>query len=46
MLGAGIGLLVAGKFGSDRRKVIGIVLAALGALSTIPLALMVHKRSK
>lgn len=42
MLGAGIGMLVAGKLG-DRRLRIGRALVAIGALSTIPLALRVFR---
>jgi len=39
MLGAGIGLLLAGKLNEDQRKVIGLVLSVMGAISTIPLAI-------
>ena len=41
MLGAGLGLLLANKLSDDRRKGIGWTLAAVGVLSTIPLAMMV-----
>jgi hypothetical protein len=41
MLGAGLGLLLAHKLSDDQRKGIGWTLAAIGVLSTIPLALMV-----
>ena len=41
MLGAGLGLLLAHKLSDDRRKGIGWTLAAIGVLSTIPLAIMV-----
>jgi len=41
MLGAGLGLLLASKLSDDRRKGIGWTLAAVGVLSTIPLAMMV-----
>jgi hypothetical protein len=41
MLGAGLGLLLAHKLSEDRRKGIGWTLAAVGVLSTIPLAFMV-----
>ena len=41
MLGAGLGLLLAHKLSEDQRKGIGWTLAAIGVLSTIPLALMV-----
>ena len=40
MLGAGIGMLLAGRLG-HRRVRIGQLLVAIGALSTIPLALRV-----
>ena len=39
MLGAGIGLLLADKLNQDQRKAIGWTLFAMGAISTIPLAL-------
>jgi hypothetical protein len=39
MLGAGIGLLLAEKLNEDQRKAIGWTLFAMGAISTIPLAL-------
>jgi hypothetical protein len=35
-LAAGIGLLVAGRYPADRRRVIGSVLVAVGAVATIP----------
>jgi hypothetical protein len=38
MLGIGIGLLLSGKLGDERRIAIGATLAVIGALSTIPLA--------
>ena len=41
MLGAGLGLLLAHKLSDDQRKGIGWTLAAIGVLSTIPLAMMV-----
>jgi hypothetical protein len=41
MLGAGLGLLLAHKLSEDRRRDIGWTLAAIGVLSTIPLAIMV-----
>jgi hypothetical protein len=46
MLGAGIGLLLAQKLSDEKRKGIGWTLAAIGVLSTIPLAMMVlrHRR--
>ena len=39
MLGAGIALLLADKLNEDQRKAIGWTLFAMGATSTIPLAL-------
>src|SRR5262245_36155999 len=42
MLGAGIGMLVADRLG-DRRLRVGRTLLAIGALSTIPLALKVFR---
>jgi hypothetical protein len=46
VLGAGIALLVADRVSTDQRKAIGWTLFAIGALSTIPLALEVFgKRS-
>lgn len=37
-LGIGIGLLIADKFSSGKRKSIGAALLSAGALSTIPIA--------
>ena len=46
MLGAGIGLLLADKLSDQQRKSVGWTLVAIGALTTIPLALIVfgHRR--
>lgn len=41
MMGLGIGLLIAGRFRRARRRAVGGTLLAIGALSTIPLALEV-----
>ncbi|PYR61100.1 MAG: hypothetical protein DMF85_03175 [Acidobacteria bacterium] len=41
MLGAGIGLLLAGKLNSDQRRAVGRTLVLVGAVTTIPLALRV-----
>ena len=41
MLGAGIGLLVAGKLSGDQRIAVGRTLVLVGAVTTIPLALRV-----
>lgn len=45
-LGAGLALLLADKLGKDRRKIIGWTLFAIGAVSTVPLALHVLSHSK
>jgi hypothetical protein len=43
-LGAGVGLLLANKLNADERRGAGIALLAVGALTTIPLAINVfHK---
>lgn len=43
-LGAGIGLLLAGRLSKHRRKTTGVALALFGGLTTIPLALRIlHK---
>jgi hypothetical protein len=44
MLGAGIGLLAAGRLNTDQRRTAGFVLLAVGIASTIPLALEVFGR--
>jgi hypothetical protein len=47
MLGAGVGLLLAGRLSDRRRTRIGRILLAIGALSTIPLAIdVLSKRRK
>ena len=38
LLGVGVGLLIADRFGRERRIAVGGTLFAIGALSTIPLA--------
>ena len=40
-LGAGVGLLIAGKLSRDARKGAGIALLAVGGVSTIPLVRLV-----
>jgi hypothetical protein len=45
-LGAGLGLLIAGKLSSDTRKGAGWALLAVGALSTIPLAVAVVSKPR
>jgi len=46
MLGAGIALLLGDKLDRETRKALGWTLAALGVLSTIPLAYLVFGRRK
>lgn len=41
MLGAGIGLLAAGKLSDEQRQAVGRTLIAVGAVTTVPLALRV-----
>jgi hypothetical protein len=38
-LGAGVGLLLAGKLSNDQRRGAGVALLAVGALTTIPLVI-------
>jgi hypothetical protein len=44
MLGAGIGLLAAGRLSDDQRRIVGRVLLTIGAITTIPLAVQVFHR--
>jgi hypothetical protein len=44
MLGAGIGLLAAGKLTDDQRRAVGGTLLAIGLVTTIPLVLQVFGR--
>jgi hypothetical protein len=44
MLGAGIALLLADRLNQDQRKAIGWTLFAMGAISTIPLAIDVLRK--
>ena len=44
ILGAGIGLLLAGQFSQRTRKKIGIAMLVLGALTTIPVLIGVRRR--
>jgi hypothetical protein len=46
MLGAGIALLLADRLNPDRRKAVGITLALVGMLTTIPALLAVFCRSE
>ena len=41
MLGAGLGLLLAGRLSNDQRRAVGWTLALVGAVTTIPLAMLV-----
>ena len=45
-LGVGIGLLLADKFTRDERKAAGWALVAVGALTTIPIAINILKKSR
>lgn len=42
LLGAGIALLIADHLTSEQRRTAGIILTAVGALTTVPLALEVR----
>ena len=44
MLGAGIGLLLAGKLSDGKRQIVGRTLLTVGIASTIPLAMKVFRR--
>ena len=46
LLGAGIGLLIAGRLSDARRKDIGWSLVAIGVLTTLPMELMVFDRNR
>ena len=46
MLGAGLALLAADRLDERRRKGIGGTLLVTGALSTVPLAMKIMKRSR
>jgi hypothetical protein len=43
LLGAGIGLLAAGRFSRKTRRTVGMTLVAVGALTTIPAAIIVFR---
>lgn len=45
-LGGGIGLLLAGRLTGEQRKKIGMTLFLAGAVTTIPLALLVFSRRR
>ena len=44
MLGAGIGLLAASRLSDDQRRIVGRVLLAIGAVTTIPLVAQIFGR--
>jgi len=46
VLGAGLGLLLAPRIAATPRKAVGLTLFAIGALSTIPLALDVFGKNR
>jgi hypothetical protein len=45
-LGVGIGMLVAGRMSDERRKGAGTALLALGAITTVPLLMMVFGKNQ
>ena len=45
-LGAGLGLLIAGRLSRDARRGAGLALLAVGALTTIPLAVEVARKPR
>lgn len=46
LLGIGVGLLLSDRLRRHNRRLIGAVLAAIGALSTIPLGIRILKRRR
>jgi hypothetical protein len=44
LLGVGIGLLISERIGSKHRREVGAALAAIGALSTVPLAIGMFRK--
>jgi len=46
VLGAGIGLLLSSRLNDDQRKAAGLVLALVGGLTTIPLAIGVIGKTR
>jgi hypothetical protein len=46
MMGAGIGLLAAGKLTDEQRLAVGRTLLAVGILTTIPLLMRVFKQDR
>jgi len=45
-LGAGLGLLLAGRMPESRRRAIGLTLVSIGAVTTIPAAMAVFRGRK
>ncbi|HEY7089976.1 MAG TPA: hypothetical protein VH518_17900 [Tepidisphaeraceae bacterium] len=43
LLGAGVGLLLADRLNDDQRRAVGWTLVAVGALTTIPIAIQIFK---
>ena len=46
LLGVGLGLLLAGKIGRDKRVAAGCTLATIGLVSTVPLAIQAFRRRR
>jgi hypothetical protein len=46
MLGAGVGMLIANALDSNQRRAVGWTLVAVGALTTIPIAVQLFKSSQ
>ena len=42
-LGVGIGLLIAGRMTPERRRVVGLTLLGIGAVTTVPAAVAVFR---
>ena len=42
-LGAGVGLLLAGKLSDQQRKILGLALVVIGGVTTIPAAMAVSR---
>lgn len=46
MIGLGVGLLISDRLDRDQRRAVGLALLVTGALSTIPLALLIFRGSR
>ena len=46
MLGGGIGLLLAERLKKEQRQAVGLTLLAIGAITTIPLGMLVASRRR